>query len=102
MDAPQYVSVKNDSWVISELRNSYNYTQAIECLTLEGHSEHKDDVYGPFPLRGVVIDKKVSVSSKYQCIDAITTSVNSSLSSQYKEKFIRYTIITITDNILNV
>ena len=79
-DAPLHVSIKNDSRVISELRNSFDYTQDIECITLEGHSEHTDAVYGPVmeghsehtgadvklvALCNAASNAQISVSSKY-------------------------------------
>ena len=84
-DSPLHVSIKNDSQVISEFCNSYDYTQYIEWINLEGHSEHTYDVDGPVLLRDVASDTHKSVSSKYERIDAVATSVKSSLCSQDKE-----------------
>ena len=99
--APSHVSVKNNSWLIPELHNSYDDTKDIEFITLEGHSEHMDDVDGLVLKRDVVSDTHISVSYKYKCINTAATSVKSSLSYQDKEKILRYTIIVITVKILN-
>ena len=63
-DPPSHVSVKKNSWVVSDLRNSYDYTQDNECITLEGHYEDMDDVDGPIPLSDIVSDTQSSVYSK--------------------------------------
>ena len=85
MDTPSNVSVKNFSWVISDLHNSYDYTQDIECITMEGHSDYTDSVGGSFLMCDVVSDTHISASSKHEHIYSVATSVNISLHSQEKE-----------------
>ena len=85
-DAASHVYIKQDSRVISELHNSYDYTRDIEFINLEGHSEHVYAIDGTVPLCDVVSDTHISVSYKYKCINTAATSVKSSLSYQDKEK----------------
>ena len=82
--APSHVSAKNYPQATSDLRNSYDYTQDIECINLEGHSEHTNDDDGLVPLHDIFSYTQISVSSKYKHIDSVATSIKSSMLYQDK------------------
>ena len=52
---------------------------------MEVNSEHTDDVDGLVPLSDIMSNTHISVSSKYECVEAVATSVKSILYYQYKK-----------------